>query len=291
MQLILTEGALKGHHVLVIEPVAPKKKTKVFRLLDLPAEIRTMIYGHVFEETGEIRIRTYKPRKQPRRPVRDSFNTYCRRPSMKGLTFDRVHGKWLGQKPSALTMLSVSKRVFEEAAPIIYGDNTFAFDSTKEALLFFDCIGQMRKHLRTIRFHDIGAPTTTANTFRMLKDAKQLRTIEVCHGILCGSYYDWDRAHRPAPPDARTLVNMLAPLAKGLYKASPSGETSHSVLDIIRVYSEHNGSRCYGCKIGRNCNRANDTYCKTHCNDIAAHLKEIAAECKTRLALQLRIAV
>lgn len=51
------------------------KRTATFRFLDLPPEIRNLIYEHALAESnGEIRIRSYNPRKKSaRRPVRWGF--------------------------------------------------------------------------------------------------------------------------------------------------------------------------------------------------------------------------
>lgn len=293
MQLVITEGSLKGHHVLVVQSVAPKKNPKVFRFLDLPAEIRTIIYGHLFNETGEIRIDSHKPPRQPRRAVRSTFRTgyRCGSRAKENLKWDRVNGKWLGQKPSALTILGVNKLIFQEAGAIMYGDNTFTFTRASEAQIFLGGIGHMRTLLRTVRFRGIVGMKDMASVFNKLKDAKQLRTIEIAHESLCGAYYYGSRYPRPRVDghDAQALCQALGPLTKVLHKAQTNGESSHNVLDVINVYSERGVGRCYDCGVGRPCVRKGRTRCQTECDNADAHLTEIMQECKTRIAKLLRI--
>lgn len=295
MQLIITEGALKGHHVFVVQPVTSQGKTKVFRFLDLPAEIRTMIYGHIFEESGEIRMATYKPPRQPRRSVRWSFHSGQYRSKGHGdLQWDRDQGKWLNQEPSALTVLGVCKLVFQEAAPMVYGSNTFLFHRVLDADVFLGRIGRMRRHLRTIKFqgsaYGMGKITSV---FNKLKDAKQLRTITFPHSGVCGAYYHWNAHWLGAPRgyfSARTLCNYLGPLAKTLNKAQNNGQSIYNVLELIQITGRE--PPCYRCSDGSGvCALKNSTFCKTECNKMDVHVQKFMDECKDRIAKKLGIAV
>ena len=89
-------------------------QTGFFPFMDLPAEIRTMIYACLFQSDGLLRITTRKRVNHPRRPVpvRQDRNT-------RQKTTARV-GKIL---PEGLNLLRTSKRMLQEAAPVLYGDN------------------------------------------------------------------------------------------------------------------------------------------------------------------------
>lgn len=287
------EGSLKGHHVLVVHPVAPKKKAKTFRFLDLPAEIRTMIYGHLFNETGEITIDTYKPPHQPRRAVRSSFRSkyWATSHAHKQLEWDAEIGKWLGQKPCALTILGVCKLVLQEAAPIIYGDNTFVFSRPIKAGTFLDGIGQMRKHVWAIEFRGReGGMSKISTVFSMLKDANQLRTITFPHHAVCGAFYRWGGYwSKNGIYTARRLCGQLGPLVKALRKVQKKEGREHQVLELIQI-REHL-RRCDSCLRDRECDHINATFCRTQCDDLEAHSKDFMKECKALIAKKLRIKI
>ncbi|TKA63477.1 hypothetical protein B0A55_10615 [Friedmanniomyces simplex] len=100
--LVITEGAYKGRHVLMLQPVTI---TDYFRFMDLPPELRKMVYDLVLLEKSEkITIESYKPVGQPRRPVRQGFR-YTGRNDHRGMTWDKTRGKWIGQLPSNLGVL------------------------------------------------------------------------------------------------------------------------------------------------------------------------------------------
>jgi len=102
--LFINNGPLKGKHVLVLEPPQP------FRFLDLPPEIRTMIYGFLFEENEPISIIRFKIRGMPRRLVISSFMEVEKH---RGLQWDAKVGTWINQPPSKLALLAVSKQLLQ----------------------------------------------------------------------------------------------------------------------------------------------------------------------------------
>ncbi|KAK0919185.1 hypothetical protein LTR57_010936 [Friedmanniomyces endolithicus] len=87
--VILREGPFKDHKVLVLEPF-----TQTFRFLDLPPEIRTMVYGMMLKgTTATVIVSTYKPNHRPRRPCGVTFRDKLQHGEYD---WDPVTCNWLG---------------------------------------------------------------------------------------------------------------------------------------------------------------------------------------------------
>ncbi|KAK0961134.1 hypothetical protein LTR91_005992 [Friedmanniomyces endolithicus] len=160
--VILREGPFKDHKVLVLEPF-----TQTFRFLDLPPEIRTMVYGMMLKgTTATVIVSTYKPNHRPRRPC--------------GVTFrDKLqHGEYDWDPRSFTSLFRVNKLILAEAASVFYS-NTFDFESTKAMHLFLETIGSMRPYLRSLRLTGVHAYDDRVRRaiFGLLESAKDLRTI------------------------------------------------------------------------------------------------------------------
>ena len=132
----------------------PPQFTAPLSFLDLPAEIRLKIYALLFIFPQEITIRCEIPdyqlehsyRSQRFRLAKNFF--WLRELAPTTLLF-----------PVELALLQTCKTVYNEAAPILYGKNTFSFgaDAAWEVfLLFSGSLTNMKQHLRNLQFR----PTT-----------------------------------------------------------------------------------------------------------------------------------
>ena len=130
------------------QPTAP------FPFLDLPAEIRLEVYSLLFIFPQEVTIRCEFPEYQLDHPrlsqrLRLANNFFwLREIAPNNLLF-----------PVELSLLQTCKTVYKEAAPILYGKNTFSFgaDAAWEAfILFSESLPDNKHHLRNLQFR----PTT-----------------------------------------------------------------------------------------------------------------------------------
>lgn len=256
-----------------------------FRLMDLPPEIRNLIYSFMVEaDDCKVRITTSKKVHEPRRPALGG-------------------GKWdAGSKrrvaPSALysTILRTSKQVLREAAPILYGTNHFSFNGFGTLQIFLDRIGSMRKYLRFIRMDTSGFQRSKVRTsLNMLKDATDLRMLSFDHENLCLDkvpYY----FHKVT---LTTFTYFVRPFLKALHRARLGSNNEMSVLDVIKIEWE----RCIKCKesapdfpVDVECRRTNtrpsfwaNNECHVVCKDLEAHCKEVEQKCRKAFAKELNI--
>ena len=248
--------------------------------MDLPAEIRTMIYGHLLEEDSLIGMSTYKPNQQKRRPVRESFvaGTYTAR---QGLSWDRESKKWKGHEPSAASILSVSKLLTQEAAPVLYGNNTFQFFNLGDLDVFLECVGNMRAGLRCISLRSryssrVWNNSKAPSVVRKLKDAKYFHTLTIGHDIVCPGW-PWDVQLSP-----EAAVSSIRPLLKVLHKAQKAGAAPNDVLDLIKV----DFKKCFNCVQAGSvrCRAHTSDLCKVECADLAAHCDVVTANFRSLVA-------
>lgn len=107
----MTEGPLNGRHVLVLDSV------KTFCFLELPAEIRVMIYRYLIEEPEPIKIRTFTLRANGHRAVRAGFEDR-KNYTAHGLKFNQRPRKYIGQPASYFALAAVNKQMPQKHVPL-----------------------------------------------------------------------------------------------------------------------------------------------------------------------------
>ncbi|KAK4960319.1 hypothetical protein LTR10_003214 [Elasticomyces elasticus] len=179
----------------------------VFRFCDLPAEIRNMVYGFALQRVGHLFIDVDYTRQPPR------------------ITFSTAPIFWKRSGLSA-SLLGVSPQIHEEAAPILYGANTFDFidiaRNTEQSLLdFLKRIGCCRQHLRRIHFPSLENAAVLRSALHLLKQATNLESfrcdaVAVYNAAKCSSY-----------------PNALLPFLKVLQKSSQAHKDRRSPLEVL----------------------------------------------------------
>ncbi|KAK3112948.1 hypothetical protein LTR53_010233 [Teratosphaeriaceae sp. CCFEE 6253] len=271
----ITDGRYKGRHVLMLQPV---ENTEYFCFMDLPPELRKNVYDYILLEKSEnIGIDTYKPVGQPRRAVRHLFRGNA---THKGMTWDRTHGKWIGQTPSGLSLLRVSQQLRSETAPVVYGQHDFQLYHMGDMECFLDGIGDMRKYIRALTLGvDCYRSARYRSALTLLQDAESLRSVKIPHETLCndkrgGFSYQYRTRHRTSFPHflagCTTMLKMQHEQRKG--KADVV-----SAVDLIKITGPDD---CYQCKtnkdkLGYVCKA---TSCGYPCEDAIKHGKEFDAK-------------
>ncbi|PPJ56961.1 hypothetical protein CBER1_00504 [Cercospora berteroae] len=223
--LTFTEGPLKGHHILLLEP-----STDHFPFLDLPAEIRQMIYDECFLDERGTSISQLKRRGHAHRVVSHGrlLGTSAR--------WNGSKATWTNKPPSALGLLTANKQIWDEVSSTIYG-NTFHFPDFKTCQTFLEQIGTMRSLLRDVVFEPRAYQTTKARTvFFKLREAKRLRSLTI-HFLEFASKDSGSGGVSIATFAADCKTMMVS-----LHKSRKTQEDLPVVLDLV-----HFTSQCSDC--------------------------------------------
>ncbi|KAK3616387.1 hypothetical protein LTR56_025988 [Elasticomyces elasticus] len=263
--LTITDGEYKGRQVLMLMPV---KITEYFPFMDLPPELRKMVYELVLldEKTKQITIDSYKPPGLPRRAVQSGFRSSRRGGPHHGLTWDKAKGKWLGQKPTNMGLLRVSHQVRHETAPFVYGLQTFHCLDMSAMEIFLQTIGSdMRGYLKHLPFNEYGyKPGKEYPIFRLLRDAKSLRRMTFPHDLICTDKKTWHFGKRIS---LESLVHAAAPMLKALHETREDDDAAVPVFDIIELEKPR---ICYQCQKHKDTPtyKCSDMTCGYKCSDM-----------------------
>lgn len=200
----MTYGPYAGLHVLVLQP-EPDEHEK-FPFLNLPAEIRNMIYSLVLERPGyyidlsgkrsaTIQCRWYKP----------------------GSGYIPRHAE-----PYSTSLMRVNKQISAESSPYLFTRHTFEFVDTTMMQMFLEYIGpECTKSLVSVQVNQLYA-VSTRQAFILLSAAVSLTKLQ----IRTAYYFVYNSNYTPEWP------SILLPLVQSLYSA---GRSRDDIFDIITV--------------------------------------------------------
>jgi len=118
-----------------------------FRLMDLPLELRLMIYAYSLSAPCSIPLSAPRLASDTRR----LGNSNVRR---------------TGRNIAALLCVSIA--LYNEATPILYSQNTFSFRTATEARLFYNSIGGAARHMTRIEVHTLRDTKTDIREFKSM---------------------------------------------------------------------------------------------------------------------------
>lgn len=268
--LTITDGPLRGSHVLVLKPY-----TKYFQLLKLPLDIRRMIYDELLLDPEPIDITTYKPKGAPRHAV--SYQ----------LAFRREIGSWNSETrkfqfrtTNNIGVMQVNRQIRQEASTAVYGGNTFRFDKFNTCQLFFARLGDIRCHIRHIEFFaDAYQKTKSRGMFLELKNVKRMRTIEISYrefdDLLAGGPHIWTAEQLAA--DCKIMMTALHEFRQGRSNLP-------SVLELIKV----TWSICTSCAKAKKGEGESNVAC-SKCTEIREAGKATQKRVRTAIAATMGI--
>jgi hypothetical protein len=171
--------------------------------LDLPAEVRNMIYQFVLVYSAG-RLRQVDIKKKETGP----------------------------RSELAVGIIRASRQLHSEALPLFYGQNTFSFFNPTQLGEFLEKVGPARSHIRHIHLNFVGTWVELKSALVQLKHAKQLQTFAVSdHAPL--KLWSFGRATKLNKP-----MSIYLPWLKTLRKARDARGESTAVRDVFRFQVE-----------------------------------------------------
>lgn len=210
--------------------------------MDLVAELRCKIYGHLLEENEPIKISVYQ-----RRPVREGYG-YESRVRAREFVWNGRSAKWMDQPPSNMAILQVNKQIRKEAAPIAYGDNTFSFAHSQFFKAFVRGIGSMCEYVKRIEF-----PTQITwirngrtNPWLLLGELTSLRTLNIGQDAF---EHPYEAGFRGRLKCRGSVVELVANVKESVEKLRQIHEANGSDVNVLDIF-QITWSLCPSCSRG-----------------------------------------
>lgn len=200
-----------------------------FRFLDLPPEIRRMVYRlagfpfSVLSPGHRIGLSIYRPKSGPPRLVQDWFripNTPAVVQSPRQQARKERH-----QRANGASVLYTNKQVSAEAAEMLYSDTRFTFLTVAVLEEFLRTIGSARRHLRHVVIDGCLPNTQETPALNLLKEATRLRSFE----IVC------DTGKLDASGLARHFHSLVAELQKSYKRLGYQSDA----LELVKFVHHH----------------------------------------------------
>ena len=217
-----------------------------FRLMDLPVELRSMIFKEILVMPGPVLFRTVcRQRLVPFAQLdSDAFDAF---ESMSIWSYDDffgTHGGFTGfhrdfigspesmmiRQSSLLNIFSASKIVFRETVPLYFGCNQFDFENLDRMERFFSKVGaEYRWQITSIAVGYIGrAP---AKAIKRLRECVALRELTLTIYCLWVESVCRDIQREVSPPGMRDLLRIRGLNKINLVPDAEEVRLGHTILD------------------------------------------------------------
>ena len=133
--------------------------------------------------------------------------------------------------PSRANISSTCRQVYEEAMPILYGNNQFSFPRAWDLSEFLGLVGQQAQHIRCVRIRSGGLHRDKPRlVLKKLCVAKSLRKLYIDHTDICV------RHERSGKLD--TIIKDCAGLVQFLHDSYRRQSLNLNALDAIALHLE-----------------------------------------------------
>jgi len=208
--VLMTHGPYAGLHVLVLQP-EPDEHEK-FPFLDLPAEIRNMIYSLVLERPGyHIRLSGKHS---------GTIQTFWYNPKGRYIPRDQVY---------STSLMRVNKQISVESTPYLFSRHTFEFTDSTMMQRFLEYLGPERtKSLVSVVVNQQYA-ISIRQAYDLLSVATSLTKLEITT-----SYW--------YPYGAHILLEWPSVLLPVFQSLCSAGRSRDEVFDMITIQGAVRGS-------------------------------------------------
>ncbi|CAK4033946.1 Hypothetical predicted protein [Lecanosticta acicola] len=207
------------------------RESKALPIVELPVEIRDMIYGYCVTDGEPISLRVYHRQLGSFRLVEKSFRA-SKMSVHVPKNWDPHAKKWTGRERDAFNMLQVSRQFHDETAKVLYQTNTFEFHSARALEMLIKRNPHAASYLRRVRIDDSWAFNRWQEA-ALKKIRLALKTLSRLDGLR--SFTLSGKTVTEAGLDADDLVNKCVPVLNEIHRRCQQENVKAKILDALRV--------------------------------------------------------
>lgn len=230
----MTKGPYAGLHVLVLQP-EPDENEK-FPFLDLPAEIRNMIYSLVLERPG------------------CHIWLSCKHSGVISTRWYCPKGRYMSShdEPYSTGLMRVNKQISIESTPYLFSRHTFEFSDSTMMQRFLEYLGPKRTESLVSVLVNQQYAVSAKQAYNLLSPAVSLTKLEI-HSTYSYHYGYYHTVSDWSP--------VLLPLFQSLHSAGRSRDDIFDIIDIpgaVKGDCQKHGSYKNG--VNKDCEKAVTAY-------------------------------